>query len=82
MPAEFSTASCRAALDGTAEGELYRREGNGNGSEDVWNESGGVWVRTKAQLCAFYRHFDIKATEPYLHVSRQKLVNIISPLDD
>lgn len=27
-------------------------------------------------------HFDIKTTERYLHVSRQKLVNIISPLDD
>ncbi len=27
-------------------------------------------------------HFDIKTTERYLHVSRRKLVNIISPLDD
>ena len=27
-------------------------------------------------------HFDIKTTERYLHVSKQKLVNIISPLDD
>jgi site-specific recombinase XerD len=27
-------------------------------------------------------HFDIKTTERYLHVARQKLVNIISPLDD
>ncbi len=27
-------------------------------------------------------HFNIKTTERYLHVSRQKLVNIISPLDD
>lgn len=27
-------------------------------------------------------HFDIKTTERYLHVSRQKLVNIVSPLDD
>ncbi|HEY8689349.1 MAG TPA: tyrosine-type recombinase/integrase [Chitinophagaceae bacterium] len=27
-------------------------------------------------------HFDIKTTERYLHVSRQKLINIISPLDD
>lgn len=27
-------------------------------------------------------HFDIKTTERYLHVSRQSLVNIISPLDD
>lgn len=27
-------------------------------------------------------HFNIKTTERYLHVSKQKLVNIISPLDD
>jgi site-specific recombinase XerD len=27
-------------------------------------------------------HFDIKTTERYLHVARQKLVNIVSPLDD
>ncbi len=27
-------------------------------------------------------HFDIKTTERYLHVSKHKLVNIISPLDD
>ena len=27
-------------------------------------------------------HFNIKTTECYLHVSRQLLVNIISPLDD
>jgi integrase/recombinase XerD len=27
-------------------------------------------------------HFDIKTTERYLHVTREKLVNIISPLDD
>ena len=27
-------------------------------------------------------HFNIKTTERYLHVSRQSLVNIISPLDD
>ncbi len=27
-------------------------------------------------------HFDIKTTERYLHVSNQKLVNIVSPLDD
>lgn len=27
-------------------------------------------------------HFDIKTTERYLHVSKQRLVNIISPLDD
>jgi site-specific recombinase XerD len=27
-------------------------------------------------------HFDIKTTERYLHVSKQNLVNIISPLDD
>ncbi len=27
-------------------------------------------------------HFDIKTTERYLHVSKQKLVNIVSPLDD
>ena len=27
-------------------------------------------------------HFDIKTTERYLHVARQKLVNIASPLDD
>lgn len=27
-------------------------------------------------------HFSIKTTERYLHVSREKLVNIISPLDD
>jgi integrase/recombinase XerD len=26
-------------------------------------------------------HFDIRTTERYLHVSREKLVNIISPLD-
>lgn len=27
-------------------------------------------------------HFNIKTTERYLHVSRKKLVNIVSPLDD
>lgn len=27
-------------------------------------------------------HFDIRTTERYLHVSKQQLVNIISPLDD
>lgn len=27
-------------------------------------------------------HFNIKTTERYLHVSKQSLVNIISPLDD
>jgi integrase/recombinase XerD len=27
-------------------------------------------------------HFDIKTTERYLHVSKQQLVNIVSPLDD
>ena len=27
-------------------------------------------------------HFDIKTTERYLHVARQRLVNIVSPLDD
>ena len=27
-------------------------------------------------------HFDIKTTERYLHVSKQNLVNIVSPLDD
>lgn len=27
-------------------------------------------------------HFDIKTTERYLHVAREKLVNITSPLDD
>ena len=27
-------------------------------------------------------HFDIKTTERYLHVSKKKLVNIVSPLDD
>jgi hypothetical protein len=26
-------------------------------------------------------HFDIRTTERYLHVSKEKLVNIISPLD-
>lgn len=27
-------------------------------------------------------HFSIKTTERYLHVTKQQLVNIISPLDD
>jgi integrase/recombinase XerD len=27
-------------------------------------------------------HFSIKTTERYLHVKREQLVNIISPLDD
>jgi site-specific recombinase XerD len=27
-------------------------------------------------------HFDIKTTERYLHVSKNNLINIISPLDD
>ena len=27
-------------------------------------------------------HFSIKTTERYLHVSKEKLVNIMSPLDD
>ena len=27
-------------------------------------------------------HFNIKTTERYLHVSKQQLVNIISPFDD
>jgi integrase/recombinase XerD len=28
------------------------------------------------------RHFDIKTTEKYLHVSKKQLVNIASPFDD
>jgi site-specific recombinase XerD len=27
-------------------------------------------------------HFNIKTTERYLHVTRKKLVNIVSPFDD
>jgi integrase/recombinase XerD len=27
-------------------------------------------------------HFDIKTTERYLHVCKQKIINIISPFDD
>ena len=27
-------------------------------------------------------HFNIKTTERYLHVNKQQLVNIVSPLDD
>lgn len=27
-------------------------------------------------------HFDIKTTERYLHISKQRLVNVESPLDD
>ena len=27
-------------------------------------------------------HFNIKATEKYLHVSKKQLVNIVSPFDD
>jgi integrase/recombinase XerD len=27
-------------------------------------------------------HFNIKTTERYLHVAREKMVNIVSPLDD
>jgi len=27
-------------------------------------------------------HFNIKTTERYLHVRKEKLVNIVSPLDD
>jgi site-specific recombinase XerD len=27
-------------------------------------------------------HFDIRTTERYLHVSKQQLINVISPLDD
>ena len=27
-------------------------------------------------------HFNLKTTERYLHVKREQLVNIISPLDD
>lgn len=27
-------------------------------------------------------HFDIRTTERYLHVSKEKLINIVSPLDD
>jgi site-specific recombinase XerD len=26
-------------------------------------------------------HFDIRTTERYLHISKEKLINIISPLD-
>ena len=39
----------------------------------------GVDIRYIKELL---RHFNIKTTERYLHVSRRKLVNIISPLDD
>ena len=38
----------------------------------------GVDIRYIKELLG---HFNIKTTERYLHVSRQKLVNIISPLD-
>ena len=27
-------------------------------------------------------HFDIRTTERYLHVKKEKLINIVSPLDD
>lgn len=27
-------------------------------------------------------HFDIKTTERYLHVKKESLINIVSPLDD
>jgi hypothetical protein len=27
-------------------------------------------------------HFNIKTTERYLHVSKEKLINIVSPFDD
>lgn len=30
----------------------------------------------------FIRSFNIKAKERYLHVRKEKLINIISPLDD
>lgn len=39
----------------------------------------GVDIRYIKELLG---HFNIKTTERYLHVSRQKLVNILSPLDD
>jgi len=39
----------------------------------------GVDIRYIKELLG---HFNIKTTERYLHVSRRKLVNIISPLDD
>ncbi len=39
----------------------------------------GVDIRYIKELLG---HFDIKTTERYLHVARQKLVNIVSPLDD
>lgn len=29
-----------------------------------------------------FGHFNIKTTERYLHVSKEKLVNIVSPFDD
>ena len=38
----------------------------------------GVDVKYIKELLA---HFDIRTTERYLHVSKEKLVNIISPLD-
>ncbi|MFZ9387683.1 MAG: tyrosine-type recombinase/integrase [Chitinophagaceae bacterium] len=39
----------------------------------------GVDIRYIKELLG---HFDIRTTERYLHVARQRLVNIISPLDD
>jgi integrase len=38
--------------------------------------------RHKIYIKDLLGHFDIKTTERYLHVSKQKLANIISPLDD
>jgi len=42
------------------------------------------WIREQIlyTLKDLLGHFDIRTTERYLHVSKQKLVNIISPLDD
>jgi hypothetical protein len=39
----------------------------------------GVHIRYIKELLG---HFNIKTTERYLHVRREQLVNLVSPLDD
>jgi len=55
MPEEFGTVYGRTAGDGDAEGELNRREGVGNGSDDIWNEGGGVGRNSGSMLPIFWR---------------------------
>ena len=48
----------------------------------AWSrDTAGEWIDVKF-IQELLDHFDIKTTMRYLHVRKEQLVNIVSPLDD